>query len=665
MPQKISSSLVRICKGCGREFHPHARKQFYCNQEIDKVCSYCGKTFKTVCSPYTKITCSPNCQANYIKSKRKLSAKKETRICKWCGKEFHPNSVRDIYCYDKHYQKCVVCGELFEIDPRKNKDTRTCSTKCKNILALRNRDTESEQEHLKKTMMMKYGVFNPMQLPGSVDKIRQTNVERYGSEWYTQTEEYKIRSKNTSLSKYGVDHHLKSDDVIAKRQATVLQRYGVDNVFQSEYIKSISRDTLVRKFGVTNVSQSRDIQDKIAETNMKKYGVKHPMMLKEYQDKASKTNLERYGRSAYTQRHIENIKDWYLFINDSRSFINSRYETTPRSAELAEYLGVDVSTIDIYLSKNDCKDCVRRAKSLMEEDVKHFISTLDSNIRVEGDDRSVIAPKELDIYLPDFNIAFECNPTVTHNSTSGDPWGSIPKHYRYHLDKTISCEDAGIFLFHIFGSEWTYSRPIIESMIRNLLGKSGRKIYARNCEVRDVDWNTCRDFLNTNHRQGNANSKIRLGLYLEDELVSVMTFGKMRNTIGTDGTDLSDCWELVRFCSLLNTSVVGGASKLFKYFIKKYNPVRVRSFSDRAHTRGGLYEKLGFRKLNESTPGYVWVDSRTDISYHRYSAQKQNIKKFLHDDNIDLSKTEKQIMEEHGFLQVFDCGTILWEYVNS
>lgn len=144
-----------------------------------------------------------------------------------------------------------------------------------------------------------------------------------------------------------------------------------------------------------------------------------------------------------------------------------------------------------------------------------------------------------------------------------------------------------------------------------------------------------------------------------------MTFSRMRNTIGTDGTDLADCWELVRFCNSKNTVVVGGASKLFKYFIKIYKPKRIRSFSDRAHTSGKLYENLKFVKLRVSDPGYVWVKLNSDKAYSRLNAQKQNIKKFLQDDTIDLSKTETQIMIEHKFVQVFDSGTILWEWKNS
>ena len=148
--------------------------------------------------------------------------------------------------------------------------------------------------------------------------------------------------------------------------------------------------------------------------------------------------------------------------------------------------------------------------------------------------------------------------------------------------------------------------------------------------------------------------------------VSLMTFSHMRNTIGSVTNQFNtDTWELSRFCNKLNTNVVGGASKLFKHFINNYHPSEVRSFSDRAHTRGKLYEQLGFTYDHTSDPGYMWVDLYTDYAYARNNAQKQNICKFLNDPDIDLSKTEVQIMVEHNYVQVFDSGIKLWIWRND
>ena len=141
-----------------------------------------------------------------------------------------------------------------------------------------------------------------------------------------------------------------------------------------------------------------------------------------------------------------------------------------------------------------------------------------------------------------------------------------------------------------------------------------------------------------------------------------MTFNKLRSTLGVSKRDTKNTWELTRFCSKLNTQIIGGASKLFKYFVTTMNPDKVVSFSDIAHTSGKLYEILGFQKVSVSAPNYVWVDYYDTKFYTRVRCQKRFLKKLLNDENLDLSKTEKQIMEEHGFLRVYDSGVIRWEY---
>lgn len=647
------------------------------------------------------------------------------KICQECGLEFEATNGNQKFCKRVHFRTCKVCGKQFEVTQYHltAKDAKvTCSRRCSNELRRQTcldryggvapAVSEEIQSKMRATTMERFGVEYAAQSTEVMDKTKQTNIKRYGAEFYTMTNEGKQRiaeswedaekrrarlnkMKSTNLMRYGFESCLSNEDVRNKARDTYESKTGYREPFANPEVQSKSEETNLKRYGTRRPLQSEAIKEKAIQTNLGKYGTKNPVQNINVSRKIQQTCFERYGNTCYLQselgkqavadsmiskyqhRWFSQTPEWKTsrmidpskidnlldFREDPASYLSANYNDKPSIRELASDIGVHENTVGQLLIEHNCSDLVNYVYSYMEEDVYNFISSLDADISIERNTHKVITPQELDIYIPKYRIGIECNPTSTHNSSINTfDINEAPTKYNYHLMKTEKCEDAGIFLFHIFGSEWTYSRPIIESMIRNLLGKCERKIYARKCSVKEIDWKTCKDFLDTNHRQGNANSRIRLGLYLGDELVSVMTFGRMRNTIGTDNTDLSDCWELVRFCSLLNTSVVGGASKLFKHFLREYSPARIRSFSDRAHTRGGLYEKLGFVKIRESEPGYVWVDSRTDISYHRYSAQKQNIKKFLHDDNIDLSKTEKQIMEEHGFLQVYDCGTILWEY---
>jgi hypothetical protein len=661
MGKLMNPNIKRICINCGSEYHPASSRQKCCNLPKTVICPICGKEFETICKPGKEHkTCSKGCADKLIQLNRSESASKLKKTCKACGKEFTPKTVRDEYCDGPHYKPCTICGKLFEYNPKRSDETKTCSDTCRYKLALDNRDIEAESMHQKQTLMDRYGVDNAAKIPGNREKTILTNREKFGADWYTQTDEYVERVKNTSREKYDADHHLSSQIVKDRRIKTVNEKFDVDNVFQLEFVKDKSRKTNLEKYGVEYITQLEAIQDTIIKTNLEKYGETHPMKLDKYKNKAKQTNRERYNRDAYTQQHIEDIESWYEFIRDPEQYILAHYQTAPRTCDIAKDLGVDISTVDDYMKKHNAYHCVRKAKSLMETEILDFIKSIRPELKVISNDKSAIAPMELDIYVPELNFAIECNPTCTHNSSFIDPWGGEPKSRSYHKKKTDACEVNGIFLFHIFGYEWTHKKDVILSMIRNILHANDTKIYARNCEIRPVGSKDCRKFLNVNHRQGYANASVRLGLYYDNELISVMTFGHIRATIGSNKTDKSNCWELVRFCSKINTTVIGGADRLFKHFIKTYDPIEIISFSDHAHTKGSMYNTLGFSKIHTSGPSYMWVNVHTDIGYHRYNAQKRIIKRFLKDPDIDLSKTEKAIMEEHGFAQVFDCGTVLW-----
>lgn len=614
---KISENAIRICKRCGKEYHPKSSRQQCCNAPIQVPCAICGKMMDQICTFADQPkTCSKECADALIKQKRESSAAKLTKICKYCGKEFTPKFVREEYCEGPHFANCEVCGKSYEVKDVKRSDARrTCSEECRFKLQVQNTDYDKMVENLVNTLQDKYGVDNAAKIPGTHDKIKATTLERYGKAWYSQTDEYKRRVELTDKDKYGYEHHLKSPDIIDKRTTTVQDKYGVDNVFQADEIKERSKQTLQAKYGVNNIS-----------------------ML-----------------------NISNQARWQSFVQDPIAYLRSTYTERVTMAKLAIDLGACLSWIYVQLKGLDVSNYIKHATSSMETYIYDFISEICPNLQVNQHDRTVIAPYELDIFIPELNIAIECNPTVTHNSSFPDPWGGDPKPKQYHYIKSQMCNNKGIFLFHIFGYDWTHKVDIICSMIQNLLGVNSIKIYARNCEIRDVTPADAKQFLTLNHLQGDAVCSVRLGLYYNDELVALMTLGKPRVTIGNHTAE----WELIRFCSKLNTTVIGGASKLFKYFQDTYSPNTVISFSDVSHTRGNIYPKLNFKLVNISGPGYHWVDTNTDVCYNRMIAQKHNLKNFLKDDLIDLSQTEKQIMEAHGFAQVFDSGTITWEWRNN
>lgn len=293
----------------------------------------------------------------------------------------------------------------------------------------------------------------------------------------------------------------------------------------------------------------------------------------------------------------------------------------------------------LYLG-HGCPKCGAR-ESASEREVANFIIDLLPTEKVLTRQKGLLlnAKEELDVYVPSKNFAVEYDGLFWHSEK-----------YRandYHLNKTKSCNNRGIRLFHIFEDEWIYKQDIIKSMLRNILGKTEISLMARKCVIKEVDSKTSKVFLNENHLQGYCNSKIRIGLFHEDELVSLMTFGKSRHFIGNSEYE----WELLRFANKINTSVAGGASRLLNYFIKTYLPKSIVSYADRRWSTGSLYEKLGFTKYNESKPNYYYIINRKRV--YRFNLRKQVlISKY----NCPPEVTEKEFCRKNGWLRIYDCG---------
>ena len=295
-----------------------------------------------------------------------------------------------------------------------------------------------------------------------------------------------------------------------------------------------------------------------------------------------------------------------------------------------------------FLQGYGCPKC-SRMHSNGEIEFSDFISSLEKNVTFE--DRDVLNGKEIDLFLPERNIGFEFNGLYWHSDSK--------KGKNYHLDKTNEAIRNNINLYHVFEDEWLFKKEIVKSRIASLLGQTKNKIFARKCEVKKISSLELKNFLNSNHLQGNVSSKHRYGLYYNNELVSVMSFGHLRKNLGSKGNE--DEYELLRFCNKLNTAVVGGASKLLEFFIKDIKPNRIISYADRRWSNGNLYEKLGFKHIRNSKPNYFYV-----VGHNRENRFKYR-KDILVKQGYDPNKSERQIMQERGIYRIYDCGTMVFE----
>lgn len=183
--------------------------------------------------------------------------------------------------------------------------------------------------------------------------------------------------------------------------------------------------------------------------------------------------------------------------------------------------------------------------------------------------------KEADIYVPDKNLAIEYN---------GIYWHSRKEDKEKHLKKTDICKELGIKLLHIFSNEWDDYRQIIwKSIIKKNLDL-GEPISAKDCYIKEVGYEEKNDFLLNNHLEGVDNSELRIGLYFEEELVTLMTFSKK----------LDNNWEIVRYCEKNDINVIGGFEKLLNNLEIMQNPSSVMIKVDRRYEFGNDYLKIGF-----------------------------------------------------------------------
>ena len=243
----------------------------------------------------------------------------------------------------------------------------------------------------------------------------------------------------------------------------------------------------------------------------------------------------------------------------------------------------------------------------------------------------------IDNYSYDFkvgNILIEINPTYTHNSTI-NPFGRQALDKRYHFEKSKKARDNGFRCICVW--DWDDKYKIIRLLLEQ------ERIYARKCEIKEVSIEDAAKFINTYHLQNYAKDSIRIGLYYNDELVSIMTFGKPRYNNNYE-------YELIRYCSSKN--IIGGAGKLFKYFKDIYKPSSIISYCDLSKFNGDTYEKLGFTLKNIS------------ISKHWFNGKKHitdNLLRSIGYDklfNADFGKntSNNELMLNNGFVEIYDCG---------
>lgn len=284
-------------------------------------------------------------------------------------------------------------------------------------------------------------------------------------------------------------------------------------------------------------------------------------------------------------------------------------------------------SIKAFIS-NSSPACSRCGGSGLEKEIIKFIET-ELGHKVKNQDRELIKPKELDIVIKEKGLAIEATGLYWHTERTR------PKNY--HYEKNLACIKNGIKLLTLYEDEWKFKNPIVKSLIKYHLGISSLKINARNCVIKDLSYKESKSFLEENHLMGSTTHRA-FGLFYQGKLVSVLSYKKT-------GTVL----EIVRFCSLIDTSVRGAFGKLVEHLKSTIKSTKIISWVDLRYGNGISYEKLGFKWV-KTTLGWKWTDFIK--TYNRLYCRA----------NMDERKlTQAEYAEELKLEKIYDCGQALYE----
>ena len=484
------------------------------------------------------------------------------------------------------------------------------------------------------------------------DKVKKSNFEKFGVEYYSKTDEFNDRVKQTSLEKYGVEHFTQNEEIKNKVDITNYERYGSKRSTQTEEGKNKYKETCLEKYGVDNAFKSEEIKKKIRQTNLEKYGVEYNSQLKECKEKSKQTKLEKYDNETYNnpkkfkQTCLEKFGVENTFQNEEckekikktnlerygienpanlpenkaksiegkiKSCKNKLKEQFPNIVNIdydkseiemkCDFGKEHIFTTDIGLFKNRvihnnilCTICNPCQNNISSEELR-LRKFIEENYKGEiiCNSKKIINPLELDIYLPELNIAFEYNGLFWHCE--------LNKENDYHYNKSKLCGDKNIKLYYIWEDDWLDKQDIIKSKILCLLNKNEYIISDNIKELKTKE--TC-EFLDKNNMYGKIYTSIRIGLMYNDEIVSVLCVNNR-----TDGR-----YEIKRYCDKIYFNIKDSFKILMSYLIDNYDIKEIYYNDNLDFSIHENFIDYGFKVIKIKKPDFKYL--LNDTKHHKF-----------------------------------------------
>ena len=437
------------------------------------------------------------------------------------------------------------------------------------------------------------------------------------------------KTKQIWLEKYGVENPLQDPNIFKKARDTMTERYGVEFSGQSTELLQKQKDTMIKRYGVEHAFQHAEFKEKRNNTMLERYGVIHalhnPKFVEQAKEHSKETELLLHGLKGWRLEHLTDEQYAILQDNDKlRELINTHSITS-----IAKLLDVSPSCMYQIFKSNNIS-IPYKTISALHQSVIDFIRQLVPDANILLNDHSILGRMELDVLLPEYKLALECNGSYWHSETKG-------KSKYYHLTKSNKCKSKNIKLLHIWEHEWLNYSDILKSIISKELNKFNY-IDSQLLTIKHTSNHEEEFFLKETHLEGYEPSNMAVGLYQNADLLSLISFSQ---------TDITNSWKIVRYATKLNININNGYNKIFSHFIKTINPDSIIASTQKHISDGKVLSDLGFKLSYSSEPSkfYIKHSIKDRVDFYSKISQPKNINSTIY--------------------PIWDCGSDIWKWIKS
>lgn len=402
----------------------------------------------------------------------------------------------------------------------------------------------------------------------TLKKVMQTNLKKYWVKNVSQSKTIQDRIKSNNLKKHWVTNTSKLQSSRDKTKKTNLKKYWVESHFQNQEIK-----------------------DNIIKTNLKKYWVNHCILLKSSRDNLKKIQQEKLIKE---NKNIEIIKWWYIY----NCFICNKKSTYIKAWNRKTNF---IQRVRLWFLP--CEKCTSNKWINQRSWIEIILENELNNKWVKTEHK-----QELDIFLPDYNLAIEINWIYWHSDKFKDK--------NYHKNKLLKFKKQWIQILSFTDKEIIENK---DKIINYILGKTNniKAIGASKCKIREIDTKTAKKFCETTHIHWYAWGNKKYWLFYKEKLVSVCVVWKNRFNKGNS-------LEIIR---LANSCKIIWWFWRFLKIIKLDFPqtTQIDTFIDAFLwlSKENIFTRYWFTFIKHTSPNYKWILKWKVIS--RQNTQKHKL----------------------------------------